>query len=62
MTTNNPCRWCGLIHASPMCPTVKAIEYHPDGTVKRVEFKVAGDYSILGSAGLEMYHSVGDAK
>lgn len=26
------------------CPTVKAIEYFPDGTVKRVEFKCTSDY------------------
>jgi hypothetical protein len=31
------CRWCGAWHG-PRCPTVQAIEYHPDGTVKRVEF------------------------
>lgn len=26
-----------MIHG-PKCPSVKALEYHPDGTVKRVEF------------------------
>lgn len=31
------CGWCGGYH-SGTCPKVKAIEYHPDGTVKRVEF------------------------
>lgn len=31
------CRWCGMIHG-PRCYAVAAIEYHPDGTVKRVEF------------------------
>jgi hypothetical protein len=33
------CRWCGMIHG-PACPSVRAIEYYPDGvTVRRVEFK-----------------------
>lgn len=31
------CRWCGLVHG-PRCPAVAAMEFHPDGTVKRVEF------------------------
>jgi hypothetical protein len=37
------CRWCGLIHGA-QCPSVKAIEYFANGMVKRVEFKMAGDY------------------
>ena len=37
-----PCRWCStestwIYHSGP-CPHIKAIEYFPDGTVKRVEF------------------------
>lgn len=28
-----------VYHGGP-CPRVKAIEYHPNGAVKRVEFKV----------------------
>ena len=40
------CQWCGSTHTG-MCPTVKAIEYHPDGTMKRVEFKTAADYPPL---------------
>jgi hypothetical protein len=32
------CRWCSGYH-SGTCPKVKAIEYHPNGSVKRVEFK-----------------------
>lgn len=32
------CRWCDNYHTA-ICPSVKAIEYYPDGTVKRVEFK-----------------------
>ena len=31
------CPYCGNIHDG-VCPKVKAIEYHPNGTVKRVEF------------------------
>jgi hypothetical protein len=37
------CQYCGLIHEAK-CPNVKAIEYHPDGTVKRVEFFAPNDY------------------
>jgi hypothetical protein len=33
----NKCGWCGLYHG-PTCPRVAAIEYHPNGLVKRVEF------------------------
>jgi hypothetical protein len=31
------CRWCGLMHGH-VCPYVKALDFYPDGTVKRVEF------------------------
>lgn len=31
------CSYCGMIHHGT-CPKVKAIDYFPDGTVKRVEF------------------------
>lgn len=37
------CPHCGMHHATT-CPLVKAIEYHPDGSVKRVEFKTATDW------------------
>lgn len=40
---SDKCRYCGNYHG-PLCPDVKAIEYHPNGTVKRVEFKTAADY------------------
>lgn len=33
----NKCGWCGMYHG-PTCPRVSAIEYHPNGQVKRVEF------------------------
>lgn len=32
-----PCPHCGLVHTTT-CSRIKAIEYHSDGTVKRVEF------------------------
>jgi hypothetical protein len=35
--TLSRCRFCGGYH-SGTCPRVKAIEYHQDGSVKRVEF------------------------
>jgi len=31
------CPHCGFGHTG-VCPRVKAIEYNPDGTVRRVEF------------------------
>ena len=37
-----PCPWCsglgGQVYHAGVCPRVRAIEYYPDGTVKRVEF------------------------
>jgi len=37
--SNDPvrCQWCGTFH-STKCHLVKAVEFHPDGSVKRVEF------------------------
>jgi hypothetical protein len=32
------CQWCGVIHLTAKCPQVKAIEYHANGKIKRVEF------------------------
>jgi len=37
------CQFCGQDHGV-QCPAVKAIEYFPNGKVKRVEFKSAADY------------------
>ena len=31
------CPHCGLIHHTT-CPRIKAIEYHADGSTKRIEF------------------------
>lgn len=36
------CHYCGLIHETK-CPSVKAIEYFPDGTIRRVEFLTPAD-------------------
>lgn len=36
-STPRLCGYCGVVHG-PRCPYVQAIEYYPDGTVKRVEF------------------------
>jgi hypothetical protein len=45
------CPWCGLLHG-PRCPEVKAIEYFPDGTAKRVEFLTPADrMPLLGRPG-----------
>ena len=34
------CPYCGrLQHTGIYCPLVKSLEYHPDGRLKRVEFK-----------------------
>lgn len=32
------CQHCGLIHGAT-CPLIAAIEYYPDGSVKRIEFR-----------------------
>lgn len=32
-----PCQHCGSYHG-PLCPAIKAIEYHADGSLKRIEF------------------------
>lgn len=45
------CRYCGCWH-NGTCPKVKAIEYHPDGSVRRVELheNAAGDLALHGEA------------
>lgn len=34
------CPHCGrnTLHLGP-CPNIKAIEYHPNGTIKRIEYR-----------------------
>lgn len=34
---NRKCQWCGSDHMG-QCPKVSAVEYFPNGTIKRVEF------------------------
>lgn len=41
---DNSCCYCHQIHVGK-CPLVKALEYHPDGTMKRVEFYAPNDYA-----------------
>ena len=40
MSTSNvsTCPHCGGMHSMP-CPAVRAIEYFPNGTIKRVEYR-----------------------
>lgn len=40
--SNDKCQHCGLIHG-PLCPSVAAIEYFHDGTIKRVEYVTPAD-------------------
>lgn len=45
---NDPrCQYCGNIHYGVTCPRIKAFDYHPDGTVARVEFFAPKDYPPL---------------
>jgi hypothetical protein len=39
-----------MIHG-PMCPRIKAIEYYPNGTVKRIEYRVAAAMPSQGTVG-----------
>ena len=32
-----PCQYCGKYHPG-ICPRIKSVEYHDNGTVRRVEF------------------------
>jgi hypothetical protein len=38
---DSKCLWCGATQHAGVCPSVKSIEYHENGTVKRVEFRDA---------------------
>lgn len=54
MTTSainpSPCRYCGMHHAAK-CSLVKAMEYHPDGSLKRVEFYEPTRSPVVGGGG-----------
>jgi hypothetical protein len=43
MINATTCRWCGMIHG-PRCQNVKAMEFHEDGTLRRVEFFAPNDW------------------
>ena len=47
LTQMSPCGYCGQWHDN-VCPRVKAMEYHPDGTIKRVEFHPTSWATSLG--------------
>jgi hypothetical protein len=35
--SDGKCRWCGSMH-NGRCPLVKALDFYPDGRIRRVEF------------------------
>ena len=41
--SDHECQHCGQWHGK-LCPQVKAIEYHPDGRVKRIEYVTSADF------------------
>ena len=47
MSPEGSCPWCSgagqYVYHSGACPKIKAIEYHPNGLIKRVEFKDGGE-------------------
>ena len=46
------CQHCGMIHDTT-CPRIKAIEYHPDGSTKRIEFHSAPPMDIRSMVNLQ---------
>jgi hypothetical protein len=36
---NLTCVYCGQIHIDSICPKIKSIEYYPNGTINKIEFK-----------------------
>lgn len=49
MTLSPNCPHCGNIHQGK-CPLVRAIEYHENGTIKRIEYMAPADYGAPISA------------
>lgn len=37
------CTWCGGYHYNSACPRLEEIEYHPDGTIKRLRLRPLGE-------------------
>lgn len=48
------CQFCGAFHGLK-CPAVKALEYHPNGSLKRVEFLAPNDYPPITAQSLFGY-------
>jgi hypothetical protein len=46
-----PCAYCGTYpaHTPSVCPRVKAVEYHPNGMLKRVEKFAPNEYYPVSS-------------
>ena len=38
-TPYDVCPKCNISHGGALCPFITAIEYHPNGTIKRIEWK-----------------------
>lgn len=40
---SQPCPYCSgngvTVYHNGQCPKIKSVEYHPDGTVKKIEYK-----------------------
>lgn len=36
--TDEKCQHCGMLHSGVTCPRIAAIDYYPDGAVRRVEY------------------------
>ena len=55
-----PCEYCGIFHERLRCPWVKAIEYHPDGSRRRVEFFSPLDTHVTPMAPQPPFHPEAD--
>lgn len=53
------CPHCGGWPHQGVCPMVQAVEYHPDGTIKRVEYKTSKDYDSTNTTWPIPYVTVG---
>lgn len=53
------CPHCAGFHPQSKCPTIKAIEYYPDGTTKRIEFYSPSDYLAQHPLGSQVSYSGG---
>lgn len=46
------------VNSAPHCPVVKALDFYPDGSVKRVEFKMPAD--LIGAAAPVFFNPAAD--